>query len=118
MLNWQAIITRRRFFAAHPYTRDFQTFFLEAWSAGVPVISTVDPDRILQENSVGVHCESPHEILASISKLRANRSELAAMSKASLDYFRRNHEPNVAMGAFERYFRDVLEKRPAEMGST
>jgi len=41
----------------------FPNTFLQAWSRGVPVLSTVDPDNIVKENNLGLVAQNENELI-------------------------------------------------------
>lgn len=96
----------------------FPNVFLEAWSAGVPVISTVDPDGVIRRNDIGFHCESTDRFVDAINRLDADVDVRRSLSVAAREYFHSHHEIDTAMRAFDEYFRQVLHaRRPEEQAA-
>ncbi len=86
----------------------FPNVFLEAWSVGTPVITTCDPDDIVDQEKLGMPV---HDVATTAAAIRAFADDpelLGAASQRSRDYFSANHELNSAMSAFEAYFKSVL----------
>ena len=93
-------------------TSEFEGFpntFLEAWSYGVPVISTVDPDNVITRRNLGVAVNDPGEIGTSLCELAANTEKISEMSEAARNYFTEEHEQDAAMIRFEALFKAVLK---------
>ena len=86
----------------------FPNVYLEAWSAGVPVITTVDPDGVIRRNEIGFQCESVEQIVEIINKLEDDVDARKSLSTAARNYFFGHHDINTAMRAFDKYFRQVL----------
>lgn len=86
----------------------FPNIYLEAWSVGVPVITTIDPDGVIQRNNIGFHCQSVERIIEIINKLGADDDTRMTMSAAARQYFLDHHDINSAMCTFDNYFRQVL----------
>lgn len=88
----------------------FPNVFLEAWSVGTPVVTTCDPDGIIQREGLGFSAESLAGLEAAIGKLERDRELHAQMCVTARDYFDSNHRLDPAMQAFEAYFIDVLKQ--------
>jgi glycosyltransferase involved in cell wall biosynthesis len=87
----------------------FPNVFLEAWSVGVPVVSTYDPDGIIERHRLGGYASSVDEIAGAVNELKINSEAWNNMSANSVQYFRERHEVDRAMTAFADYFRDVKQ---------
>jgi glycosyltransferase involved in cell wall biosynthesis len=82
----------------------FPTTFLEAWSNGMPVVTTFDPDGIVQRNGLGRVATTIEEVAAHLKSLPGT-SEYSAMSAAVKKYYADNH----SVPAISRRFREVFE---------
>ena len=82
----------------------FPTTFLEAWSNGMPVVTTFDPDGIVQRNGLGRVATTIEEVAAHVKSLPGT-SEYSAMSVAVKKYYADNH----SVPAISRRFRDAFE---------
>ncbi len=86
-------------------TSDYEGFpntFLEAWSLGVPVVSTVDPDGLLRSQELGAHVQSPAEGVSAIRELLGSPDRWGAISKRARERFEQFHVPEQALAPFER----------------
>jgi glycosyltransferase involved in cell wall biosynthesis len=91
-------------------TSDFEGFpntFLEAWSWGVPIVSTVDPDNLIIEKGLGRVGANAAELAAGIREVLSSPDRWQAASRAARKYYAENHALDVAMGRFERVFLEV-----------
>lgn len=80
----------------------FPNTFLEAWSQGLPIISTVDPDDVISSHSLGKFASDPSQLAQLLKDFLNNDQERQEMSNNALLYFANNHELKVAMSKFER----------------
>ncbi len=92
----------------------FPNSFLEAWSHGLPVISTVDPDDLISERKMGVYADRLSALVPAIHRLEENVAEWRLMSANARSYYLEAHAVEPAMRRFENLFLKVLEggKRP------
>jgi len=79
----------------------FPNTYLEAWSYGIPVITTIDPDDVIKNNQLGFHVATPKEFIFSIRELLGNLFKWEAFSKNSISYYLQNHQQNQVMKIFE-----------------
>jgi glycosyltransferase involved in cell wall biosynthesis len=82
--------------------------FLEAWSYGLPVLSTVDPDDVISKNEVGVFCKNMDHMIECIEDLKNNNNRWNIYSDNARGYFEKHHSMDRAMNEFERIFTDTL----------
>lgn len=86
----------------------FPNTFLEAWSYGVPVVSTVDPDGLIAAHGLGGVAEDARALSTRIKTLVENPVIWKAASRAARKYYLENHALDAAMGRFERVFLETL----------
>jgi len=92
-------------------TSDFEGFpntFLEAWSWGVPIVSTFDPDGLIAEKGLGRVGRDVAELAAGIRTLLDEPNQWRAASRPARLYYAENHAMDVAMVRFERVFREAV----------
>jgi glycosyltransferase involved in cell wall biosynthesis len=87
----------------------FPTTFLEAWSCGMPVVTTFDPDGIVQRNGLGRVATTIEEVVTHLKSLPGT-SEYSAMSAAVKKYYADNH----SVAAISRRFRAAFEELVAK----
>ncbi len=69
----------------------FPNVFLQAWSTGLPVAATCDPDGIIRDHGLGCHCESASELVEAISRFRENPDIHNAIAGRARGYVRKHH---------------------------
>jgi len=82
----------------------FPNTYLEAWSYGVPVITTIDPDDIIKKKNLGYHATNKNEFLAHILSLLNHSKIWENTSLNCQKYYLENHEQNRVMKKFEQAF--------------
>ena len=101
-------------------TSDFEGFpntFLESWSYGVPVVSTVDPDGLIAGKSLGAVGTDVPQLAAGIRELLTSAQQWQRASQTSREYFAANHAIDKAMARFERVFCEVVDSSIRRTGS-
>jgi glycosyltransferase involved in cell wall biosynthesis len=87
----------------------FPNVFLEAWSLGTPVVTTCDPDGLVEKEGLGAAAADLDAMTDAIGNLAGDRDLHRRVTTASREYFDLNHRLDPAMRAFENYFVDVLD---------
>ena len=76
----------------------FPNTFLQSWSHGRPVVSTVDPDDVIAEHDLGLHCSDKAELAAAVKHVCENNEEYR---HRCWDHVRSFHSPDVIMPQIE-----------------
>jgi glycosyltransferase involved in cell wall biosynthesis len=82
----------------------FPNTFLEAWSWGVPIVSTFDPDHLIADRGLGRVGEDTSELAAGIREMLDVPEQWRAASHAARRYYLETHTVEKAMAQFERVF--------------
>ncbi len=85
----------------------FPNTFLEAWSYGLPIVSTVNPDLVLERERLGVFVKNVAEMIAAIKKLVVSEDYLTEVSGRAKEYFSAHYDVDTAMGKFEQVLSTV-----------
>jgi glycosyltransferase involved in cell wall biosynthesis len=97
-------------------TSDYEGFpntFLEAWSHGLPVVSTIDPDGLIAERGLGAVAPDVGGLAAAVDHLRASGGQWARASAAARAYYLENHTVDASMERVERTFLEAAAARRA-----
>ncbi len=92
-------------------TSDFEGFpntYLEAWSFGLPVITTFDPDNIIAEKNLGAATSDVPGLARSIRTFLASPDLWKGASVNARQYYVENHSIERVLPRFEQVFREVL----------
>ena len=100
----------------------FPNTFLEAWSHGLPVVTTFDPDDLIATRGLGVVADDVPGLAAGLRQLLGSPELWQEASRAARRYYLDNHAVEAVMPRFERVFLDVAgcaaEATGAEGGPT
>ena len=83
------------------YHEGFPNTFLEAWSQGIPVVSTFDPDDLIAEQGLGGVAQDAAGLLAAIRRLTGSPQEWRGASERGRAYYETNHLPENTLPRFE-----------------
>ena len=95
----------------------FPNTFLEAWSFGLPIVSTTDPGGLLAGKALGVAAFDRNSLVGGIRRLLESAELWAGMSDNARGYFLEHHAADRAMRRFERLFLEVSGVDPAGWAS-
>lgn len=85
----------------------FPNTFLEAWSHGIPVVSTIDPDGLIREKGLGAVARTVPELAGALRETMESETEWAGMSGRARAYFLETHHMPDAMSRMERVLLEV-----------
>jgi glycosyltransferase involved in cell wall biosynthesis len=81
----------------------FPNTFLEAWSQGLPIVSTWDPDGLIRRRGLGVACDdAPAAVANGIRALIGSAKVWSAASARARAYYLATHRPEVTFEAMAR----------------
>ncbi len=92
----------------------FPNVFLEAWSYGLPLISTLDPDQIIVREGLGDIAGDTDGLCLAIRKLLGNTEQWRNASEKARHYYLQNHHVESIMPQFEYAFLQVLRRTPEQ----
>jgi glycosyltransferase involved in cell wall biosynthesis len=82
----------------------FPNIFIEAWSHGVPVVTTFEPDGLVTRLGLGLVAPDVAGLAQAIEKLGADRQHWLAASSRARDYYVKYHQVDQAMERFQAEF--------------
>lgn len=85
----------------------FPNTFLEAWSFGIPIVSTFDPDSVIVSNGLGFAVQDVEGIVVRLREIIQSPETWLRASKAAKRYYLENHTPEACLPKFERLFLEV-----------
>jgi len=85
----------------------FPNIFLEAWGLGLPVVSSFDPDDLIDQHDIGRSATDIPGLIAAIRELLDCPERWVAISQNARDYYCRNHTVEASMPRFEKVFLSV-----------
>lgn len=86
----------------------FPNTFLEAWSYGVPVVTTFDPDEIVSKNNIGIAVGNTDEIVSAIKKMIDDPGLYHNSSRNARAYFLANHTTDAILPRFAEFFKETV----------
>lgn len=85
------LVSRSRTLLCTSIFEGFPNTFLQAWSAGIPVISTVDPSGIITANGLGIVVHTEEELVAALVKVLGDEKYYQILSLSVKAFFEKNH---------------------------
>jgi glycosyltransferase involved in cell wall biosynthesis len=85
----------------------FPNTFLEAWSHGLPVVSTVDPDSLIVARGLGCAAVDTSSLVSAIRKLAESPALWRKQSANARQYYSDNHAVDTVMRRFEQNFIEI-----------
>lgn len=89
----------------------FPNTFLEAWSHGLPIVSTFDPDDLIATRNLGRVAADVPGLAAGLRDLLTSPPQWREASRNARAYYVANHAVDVVMPKFERIFLELAEQR-------
>jgi glycosyltransferase involved in cell wall biosynthesis len=69
----------------------FPNVFLEAWSHGIPTVTTVDPDGVIARHGLGAVAADPESLREAVRSLMADPERRREMGQRAREYVAREH---------------------------
>jgi len=95
----------------------FPNSYLQAWIRGVPVVTLIDPDRVIEREGLGVAVSSAAQIPAAVRHLLGDATALKAVSDRCRAFIEREHGEEKVLAAYLDTFEHVtrIDNTNAEM---
>jgi glycosyltransferase involved in cell wall biosynthesis len=85
----------------------FPNTFLEAWSLGLPIVSTFDPDHLISDHNLGRIASDIPGLIRGICELTGSRELWQTASDNAVKYYQNNHTVDIILSQY-RYLFDEL----------
>lgn len=89
----------------------FPNTFLEAWCQGVPLVSSFDPDHLIERRGLGLVAHDAVELTSAIRRLLASDKDWLELSQRCRTYYFENHTPESVMPLFDQVFMELVTPR-------
>ncbi len=86
----------------------FPNTFLEAWSHGLPIVSTFDPDDLLAQRELGLVATTLPGLAAALEDVFTSPGRWQQLADKGRRYCADNHTLDAVMSRFETVFREVV----------
>ncbi len=86
----------------------FPNSYLQAWIRGVPVVTLIDPDSVIEREGLGAAVRSAAQIPVAIRHLLADRTAWKAASDRCRAFMAREHGEERVLAAYLKTFEEVL----------
>ncbi len=88
----------------------FPNTFLEAWSHGLPIISTFDPDNIIAKRGLGAVADDVRGLIAQVRELVKSPEQRREASERARKYYLETHTIETVMPQFEKVFLEAVNE--------
>ena len=88
----------------------FPNTFLEAWSHGLPVVTTFDPDGLVAEHGLGFSARDVPSLAEGLCALAADPGAWRKASRNGRRYYLENHRVDVILPRFEEVFMNAVRR--------
>jgi glycosyltransferase involved in cell wall biosynthesis len=87
----------------------FPNSYLQAWIRGVPVVTLIDPDRVIEREGLGVAVRSPAELVGAIASLLGSPQAWQAASDRCRRFMAREFGDDRILPAYLDTFARVMD---------
>jgi glycosyltransferase involved in cell wall biosynthesis len=86
----------------------FSNVLLEAWAAGLPTVSGVNPDDLVTREGLGAHAPDYPALLEAVRRLMADPEARRAAGRRARHYAEAHHAPEVVLGLLMPVLDDLI----------
>ncbi len=88
----------------------FPNVFLEAWSTGLPIVSTFDPDNVIRRHDLGHVVGSVEGLVKAFRSMLEDREAYLQQSQAARNYFLENHAVDKVIPQYQAHIDGLLSR--------
>ena len=92
-------------------TEDFPNTYLQAWIRSVPVVTLIDPDRVIEREGLGIAVRAPDQLPGAIASLLGSHGAWQAASDRCRRFMAREFGDDRILTAYLDTFAQVLHSR-------
>jgi glycosyltransferase involved in cell wall biosynthesis len=92
-------------------TEGFPNVFLEAWSRGIPVVTTFDPDGVVEDFNVGLYVGTTKAMAGAIGRICYDKRLSRRLGGRAHEYYRAHHTVEAAVSAYDRLFQQLIREK-------
>ena len=89
----------------------FPNIFLEAWSHGLPVVTTFDPEGIVAANGLGIVGKNVSDLTDGIKELLYSPKRWYKVSQSARAYYLQNHTIEKVMNRLEQVLNNLVDSK-------
>lgn len=89
----------------------FPNTFIEAWSNGLPIVTTFEPDGIISEKQLGIYAKTSVELGKGIRTLLQDHVLWRQIAANTRQYYLDTHTVDQAMLRFEKLFENTIASK-------
>jgi glycosyltransferase involved in cell wall biosynthesis len=107
---------RARVFVNTSDVEGFPNSYLQAWIRGVPVVTLIDPDRVIEREGLGVAARSPAQTADAVRGLLDDSTAWKAASDRCRAFMAREYREDKILAAYLDTFEKVMRPGAADAG--
>ncbi|HEX6007957.1 MAG TPA: glycosyltransferase, partial [Burkholderiales bacterium] len=85
----------------------FPNAYLQAWQNGVPVVTLIDPDGVIEREGLGIVCSSAEELFGAVQRLLGDQTAWAHASTRCSAFMARHYNEDRILADYLAAFRDA-----------
>jgi glycosyltransferase involved in cell wall biosynthesis len=94
----------------------FPNAYLQAWVRGVPVVTLIDPDGVIEREGLGIAARSSDDITGAIASLLADPPAWKAASERCRSFMAREYGEDKILAGYVNTFEEVMRMNATEVG--
>lgn len=111
-----ALYGRARLLVNTSDVEGFPNSYLQAWMRGVPVVTLIDPDGVIEREGLGIALRSPGDLAAAVDRLLHHPDEWRAASERCRAYMAREHGEDQILVPYLAAFDQALQDGAPQAG--